>query len=222
MLCRPSAMRGLGQETINHHIRAVKAFSRWLWKDGRAREHHLAHLSTASPEADRRRRRRALTPDEAARLVLAAERGQMVKGMSGPDRATLYALALGTGFRASELASLTPERFDLAADPPTVTVLACYSKNGKEAVQPIPPPLADRLPPGWPVRSREASVRGTAKRAARPRCSASIWKPPGSHTRRPRGSVDFHALRATTSHTSWRPARRSRRARSWPGIRPRA
>src|SRR4051794_5974030 len=33
---------GLGQETINHHVRAVKAFSRWLWKDGRAREHRLA------------------------------------------------------------------------------------------------------------------------------------------------------------------------------------
>jgi hypothetical protein len=30
----------LGPETINHHIRAVKAFSRWLWRDGRAREHH--------------------------------------------------------------------------------------------------------------------------------------------------------------------------------------
>ncbi|MCA1683475.1 MAG: hypothetical protein LC685_05785 [Actinobacteria bacterium] len=54
---------GMSQETVNHHIRAAKAFSRWLWKDGRSREHHLAHLSTSSPEADRRRRRRALTPD---------------------------------------------------------------------------------------------------------------------------------------------------------------
>src|SRR5512135_1941609 len=26
---------GLGAETINHHVRAVKAFSRWLWRDGR-------------------------------------------------------------------------------------------------------------------------------------------------------------------------------------------
>ena len=27
---------GLSQETINHHVRAVKGFSRWLWSDGRA------------------------------------------------------------------------------------------------------------------------------------------------------------------------------------------
>jgi hypothetical protein len=53
---------GLSLETFNHHVRAVKAFTRWLWRDGRAREHTLAHLSTNSPESDRRRVRRALTP----------------------------------------------------------------------------------------------------------------------------------------------------------------
>jgi hypothetical protein len=59
---------GLGPETINHHVRAIKAFARWLWKDGRAREHYLAHLATMNPEADRRRRRRALTPRRPAGL----------------------------------------------------------------------------------------------------------------------------------------------------------
>ena len=28
---------GLSQQSINHHIRAAKGFSRWLWSDGRAR-----------------------------------------------------------------------------------------------------------------------------------------------------------------------------------------
>jgi integrase len=116
---------GLGQETINHHIRAVKAFSRWLWRDGRAREHHLAHLTTASSEGDRRHVRRALTLLEAARVVQAAEAGPDIMGMSGPDRAILYALALGTGFRAEELRTLTPDRFELDSDRPTVTALAC-------------------------------------------------------------------------------------------------
>jgi hypothetical protein len=74
---------GFAVETINHHVRAVKAFSRWLWKDGCARERHLAHLSISNPEGDRRCRRRALTPEEAARLVQAAERGPIVKGMTG-------------------------------------------------------------------------------------------------------------------------------------------
>ena len=70
----------------------------------------------------------------------------------------LYDLALGTGFRADELATLTPERFALDSDPPTVTVMAGYAKNGKEAIQPISAALADRLrpwlahkPPGRPV-----------------------------------------------------------------------
>jgi hypothetical protein len=105
---------GLGQETVNHHVRAVKAFSRWLWKDGRAREHYLAHLATASPDADLRRRRRALTPDESARLIrAAAAAGPAVMGVSGPDRARCYDLALGSGLRREELASLTPGRFNL-------------------------------------------------------------------------------------------------------------
>src|ERR1700727_462986 len=60
---------GLSVETINHHIRAVKGFSRWLWRDGRAREHYLTHLATSNSEADRRRNRRALTPEEAVKLV---------------------------------------------------------------------------------------------------------------------------------------------------------
>jgi hypothetical protein len=40
---------GFAVETINHHVRAVKAFSRWLWKDGRTREHLLAHLAISNP-----------------------------------------------------------------------------------------------------------------------------------------------------------------------------
>jgi integrase len=138
---------GLGQETINHHVRAVKGFSRWLWRDGRAREHHLAHLSTANPEPDRRYRRRSLTPEEAVKLVNTTETGPTVMGMTGPDRGMLYALAAGSGLRSKELRTLTPERFDLVSDPPTVTVLAGYAKNRREAVQPLPAALADRLAP---------------------------------------------------------------------------
>src|SRR5262249_50656143 len=124
----------------------------------RSSEHCLAHLSTSNAETDRRHRRRALTEAEATQLIQATEAGATFKGLSGPDRAVLYALALGTGFRRNELKSLTPERFDLDSDPPTATVLACYSKNGREAVQPLSDALAARLrpwlttkPPGKPL-----------------------------------------------------------------------
>jgi len=187
---------GLSTDTINHHIRAVKGFSRWLWRDGRAREHHLAHLATTSPEGDRRRVRRALTPEEAVQVIQAAETGPAFRGLSGPDRAVLYALALGTGFRSDELRTLTPERFNLDRDPPTVTASACYTKNGKEAVQPIAASLADQLrpwlaplAPGRPVFGRLTTH--TAEMLRVDLDAAGVPYETDS------GVVDFHSLRGT-------------------------
>ena len=95
-----------------------------------------------NPETDRRRIRRALTGTEQARLIEAAENGSPFESVSGKDRAILYQVALGTGFRIAELASLTPESFDLVANPPTATVGAGYSKRRRRDVQPIRPELA--------------------------------------------------------------------------------
>jgi integrase len=187
---------GKSNQTVDHHRAAARAFCRWACDTGRLRDNPMRGVKGFNVEEDRRHRRRALTPDEAARLLQAAERGPVVRGMTGPDRARLYALALGTGFRASELASLTPERFDLAADPPTVTVPAAYAKNGREAVQPLPPALADRLAP-WlatlapgrpafdPMPEKTAElIRADLKAAGIPYATAS-------------GVADFHALRAS-------------------------
>ena len=138
---------GLSLRSLHHYVRAVKAFSRWLWRDGRAREDALAHLTPQNPDPDRRYQRRALTHEEAAALVQAATRGPVVLKMTGPDRAALYRLALGTGFRAAELNSLTPESFDLDGNPPMVTVRAGYSKRRREDAQPIRPDLAAALRP---------------------------------------------------------------------------
>ena len=186
---------GASTETINHYIRAVKAFSRWLWRDGRARDHYLAHLATSSPEADRRRVRRALSPEEASRVVQAAEHGPEAGGLTGADRAILYALALGTGFRAEELRTLTPERFALSANPPTATVLACYSKNGKVAVQPIAATLAERVRPWLASKSPGRPVfEGMTERTAEMlRVDLEAAKVPYETDS---GVADFHALRA--------------------------
>src|SRR5262249_2990128 len=53
--------------------------------------------------------------------------------------------SLRDGFRASGLASLTPESFDLEAEPPTVTLAARSNKNRKLKVQPTPPDLVELL-----------------------------------------------------------------------------
>ena len=150
-------------------------------------------LRPPAPRPTARRVRQALTPEEATRLFEASERGPTVGGMTGPDRARLYALALGTGFRASELATLTPERFDLTSSPPTATVPGAYTKNRKEAVQPLPPTLAARLAPwlatlplGKPVfnmpQRRVAMIRFDLTAA-------------GIEYETPSGVADFHSLR---------------------------
>jgi integrase len=189
----------LGAETINHHIRAVKSFARWLWKTGRSREHALESLSTSDSQSDRRRVRRALTDDEAVRLIHAAQTGPTIRGMTGPDRAMFYDMALGTGFRAEELRTLTPERFRLNAEPPTVTVLACYAKNGSDAVQPIRRDLADRLRP-W-LASKAPGVMMFDAEPTRRRRMAEVLRDDLTAAKVPEtteeGIIDVHALRHT-------------------------
>jgi integrase len=137
--------KGRSLQTCNHYLRAVKQFTRWLWREGRARGDALAHLSRFNVQLDRRHDRRALTDEEVRKLVEAAEKGPALHGISGRDRAMLYRIAVGTGFRRNEIRSLTPESFDLDADPPTVTVEAAYSKRRRRDVQPIRRDLADLL-----------------------------------------------------------------------------
>jgi integrase len=184
---------GLSAETINHHVRAVKAFSRWLWRDNRAREHYLAHLATSNPEADRRRRRRALTAEEADRLIRAADAGPKFMTLTGPTRARAYSVALATGFRAEELRSLTPERFNLEASPPTFTVPGAYTKNGKEAIQPFRADLAAQLAPWLATLPKGKPIFPMLRRTAD--MIRFDLLAAGVPYETPEGVVDFHALR---------------------------
>jgi site-specific recombinase XerD len=185
---------GLSQQSINHHVRCVKGFSRWLWKDGRAREHHLAHLATSSAESDRRRVRRLLAPEEAAQVIQAAETGPEAGNLSGTDRAILYALALGTGFRAEELRTLTPERFNLDSDTPTVVGKSRYTKNRQEAVQPLAQSLAERLRPWLATKAPGRPVfEGMTKRTAE--MLRVDLKAAGIPYETDSGYADFHSLR---------------------------
>ncbi len=138
--------RSASIQTAVHYLRNVKQFSRWLKRDGRIAMDPLAELESAgNPETDRKRERRPLTDDELALVIKAAEHGGKVRRMLGVDRAMMYRLAIGTGYRAGELRSLTPESFNLQAEPPTVTVEAAYSKHRRVDVQPIRPELAELL-----------------------------------------------------------------------------
>lgn len=196
-------------QTVNSYIRACKGFSSWLYRRKRATEDHLRDLELVDAERDRKRYRRALTPDELDRLVKAANANPSLtlanrRSATVPHRGLLYQLAAGTGFRAKELRSLTRDSFDLAAKPPTVTVQAAYSKRGRRDTQPISERLAAILRPyvaslkagqpafvcDWPRLAE--MVRADAK-------AAGVKVTTGA------GTIDFHALRHT--YASWIAAR---------------
>jgi integrase len=188
---RRSGNKGLSDRTVFHHVRNIKGFAKWLWKDGRVREDPMAHLSP--PAVVSKRTRKALDPEDGARLIAATRSEPCRWGMMGEDRSILYAVALGTGFRAGELLSLTPEDFDLAATPPTIRCRAAYAKNKQEAVQPIRPELAD-LVRGWVVGKAPGTplfdfrVDNAARMVREDLQAAGIASP---------GDYDFHCLRHT-------------------------
>ena len=63
----------LSARAVNAYVTAVKSFSRWLKRDGRTSDYSLETMTKQNEQADRRRIRRALTPEEAARVIQAAE-----------------------------------------------------------------------------------------------------------------------------------------------------
>ena len=95
--------------------------------------------------------------------------------MTGPARSLCYRLAVATGLRYSEIASITPESFDWKA--PSVTVAAAYTKNGQTATLPLPDDLADDLAayvaplsprtPDLPVASGQGSEDAPARPGSR-------------------------------------------------------
>jgi integrase len=162
--------RGTGVATTNMYVGAIKHFSRWLAqkinRELKNRDQHrrhrwhdpLADLKRLNAEVDVRHQRRPIVPEDFARFLAAARAGKPFRGLTGEDRALLYTLAIYTGFRASELASLTPASFDLDADPPTATVSAAYSKHRREDVQPLRRDVAELLRPYLEGRPRNLPV----------------------------------------------------------------
>ena len=136
---------GLSIRSGNFYLQAVKQFCRWLAADNRTVENPLAYLAGQNPKTDIRHARRALTVEESDRLMEHTIGGETHSGMTGKERAMLYALSVTTGLRASELASLTWQSFSLSDSTPSVTVLAAYSKHRRDDVQPLRIDIARQL-----------------------------------------------------------------------------
>ena len=192
-------------------------FSKWLRDAGRCRDDRLAPLNGKgyNAAADRRHSRRELADGEIVALLRAAEGDGVVGGMAGPDRAVLYTLAVTTGLRAGELASLTPASLNLDGTPPVVVVEAERSKRRQRDTQPLPREVAAILRPwlegrepgepcfGFDPKAGAAMVRRDLETAR----AAWLAEAPTAAEREARaesdflryeaaaGLADFHALR---------------------------
>jgi len=140
---------GMSAQTSNHHLTVFKGFCKWMAGDGKqAMASPVAHLKRVKVEEDRRYERRAMEPAELCRLIQAAEQGPPYRRMTGPDRAMLYRVAIGTGYRAAELRALERAHLKIYEDRPRIVLPAKHTKNRKDAWQPIRADLAEMLR-GW-------------------------------------------------------------------------
>jgi len=189
----------ISTSTSNHYARAVKGLTRWLWTERRTPADPLTPLRLLNAHVDRKHIRRAFTVDELKKLIHATQTsGKTLCGLTPTNRAMLYTLAVYTGLRASELASLTPASFDLTAK--TVSVQAAYSKRRRNDTLPLHPYLVERLRSCLQGKiGRVWLGRWSALRCANTaRMLRSDLKRAGIAYRDDQGRVvDFHAMRHT-------------------------
>ena len=212
---------GKSAATLNSYLTSMKGLCQWLADEDRIRKSPLDHLAKQDEEADRRRERRAASPEEFAWLIETAQESRKpFHRLWGPDRAMLYTVAAFTGLRVSELASLTRASLVLEGDPPTLTVQAAYSKRRRRDQQPMPKWLADRLA-AW-LADRGPSVHQTVlcldaadpMQAGRAAAEAKLWSGGWPARAAEMLKMDLGAARAKWIKQAASPAERSRRERS--------
>ena len=128
---------GLSIQSSNFHLQAFKQFYRWLVTEQRVSESPVGHLRGGNVKTDKRHERRALSLAEIRALLTATRQGEDFRGTTGSDRVMVYRVALETGLRWSELASLKARSFDLDAEPPTVSLDAADSKHRDDDLLPL-------------------------------------------------------------------------------------
>ncbi len=95
-------------QIFNFYLAAFKQFCRWMVRDGRASESPVAHLTGLNVKTDRRHDRRALTVEELRWLMETTRDGPERFGMTGPEQAMLYRVAVETGLRRGAPTAGTP------------------------------------------------------------------------------------------------------------------
>jgi integrase len=196
--------KGVSPATINHYVRALRGFFRWLVRSKRIGSNPVETLTLVPTTTDVRRRRRELSEDELRRLLAATRRSTTTfRGLTGEDRYFLYLIAVSTGLRARALANLRPEDFDLDSPSPVVTVPAKFQKNRRTHTVPLAADVAAALRPyialkrigsplwpgTWATSNKAASMLRADLRAAGVPYAVEALEGPEY--------ADFHSLRHT-------------------------
>jgi integrase len=182
---------GLKDRTRFHYVRVWKAFTRWSVKTGRLTSDPLAQLTP--PTVTDAAEKTALSVADSWTLIEGVKRLPARFAMTGEERSILYMVAITTGYRRGELASLTRESFRLDLDPPTVDCAAARTKNRSSARQPIPRAVAEVLRPWLATKPPGVPVFHLSQNSA----TARMLKVDLTALGLPTAGVDFHGLRRT-------------------------
>lgn len=131
---------GAAPRTLASIAATLRQFCRWAVRGQRLDRNPVADVVRIDQAGDRRRKRRALTPDEVGRLLRVA----------GP-RELLYRLALGTGLRRRELQRLQWRAVDRDGPRPCLRLRPEATKSKRADVLPLGTRLARRLRAARPV-----------------------------------------------------------------------
>jgi integrase len=153
--------KGRSARSINAFRAALISFANWASSPdvGRLPSNPFVGVKKVDQDADPRRRRRALTPDELTRLIQAAgnapdrpqtrrregdtqSTGRPAERLTGAARGDLYAFLAGTGLRVGEVKQLTVADVRLDAVPPHIRIPAAVAKSRKEQTVPLRSDLA--------------------------------------------------------------------------------
>jgi integrase len=170
---------GWSLQTCNHYRASMRAFSKWCKKSGRTREDVLLEITPYNAKEDPRHERRAISLEEQQKLITAAHHGKTVMGMTGPERALCYRLALNTGFRHEEISSIHAESFNWEESQVTVDAPGALSGTAEPSrhTTSIGPQVADSTRRGLPHRNFCGLTLPVAKAGPQAVCASSPEAP---------------------------------------------
>lgn len=124
-------------QTRRHHESILRTWAKWLVATERLDRDPFRLLQlTYVGEGDTVHNRTAFSLEQLQQIVNAARTGELRLGLTGKQRAVLYLVAAYSGLRARECSSI--RRQDFSPGMTHVKVSGQFTKNKREALQPIP------------------------------------------------------------------------------------